>query len=225
MTWSRKNSSRKHSIIGYLFVLCLGLVGSTATSLGPLLGRADALPYSYRLIGGVNGRYFWISPTTANHAYDNIIRAGVSSWNGLATSSSTVLFTELTSNAGTQADFYALDYGNTPWVGVTVMRDANGNGVVTAAGQPPYADWTYSEVSLNDYLLRQPNLFPSTNKIQNVAGHEMGHALGLDHTSNPNDLPLICALMWPNLASYEQCTPPVFTPQGDDRNSVRLLSP
>ncbi len=68
---------------------------------------------------------------TANHSYDPIIRAGVASWNGLPTRTSTISFSESTSNANTQADFYARDYGVQPWVGVTVMRDANGNGVVT----------------------------------------------------------------------------------------------
>lgn len=168
----------------------------------PNTKEASADLLDYRLIGGVSARQYWIDPNLINPDYAGPIRDAVASWNALGTR---VSFAETGDGTSSEADFYALDYGNQQWRGVAVMRDANGNGVVACVSCYPYADWAYAELSLNDWHLRNDCCF---TKWQNTAAHEFGHAVGIDHTD------LDSALMYGSDANYDLYG--VYTPQGDD---------
>lgn len=176
---------------------CAILVFLIASSLS-----ASAGLFSYRLIGGVNAREFWIDPGLINPDYAGPIRNAVASWNNTPTS---VRFAETSNNGISESDFYARDYGPTGWRGATVMRDANGNGVVSCGGCAPFANWVYSEISLNDAYLRFDCCF---TEWQNTSAHEFGHSIALSHSS------LATALMYFSIDNY--VTYGIFTPQQHD---------
>lgn len=153
---------------------------------------AAAEPYAYVLNGGVNSRQFWFYAGNVNSAYNDLARTAIlNDWNVIG-NGSRIYFTETTNYYDSEADWYALSYGNTEWAGVAVQRVTGGDGAVHCMGCVPYRNWDYTEISLNDDHLRDPVTFP-TNKIKAVEGHEFGHAIGLDHEGDPIDHP--CQLM------------------------------
>ena len=145
---------------------------------------AVAEPYSYRLNGGVNGRQFWFYGGNVNTVYNDLARSAIlSDWNVIG-NGSRISYSETTDYNSSEADWYALPYGDTDWAGVTAHRVVGGDGAGYCLGCAPYRNWDYAEISLNDDKLRDASQFP-TNKVKAVESHEFGHAVGLDHEGDP----------------------------------------
>jgi len=68
---------------------------------------------------------------------------------------------------------------------------------------------------LSTYYTSQYNNQGYPHHIEFFAGHELGHALGLDHTT------VYRALMWPNDGPYYDYN--IYTPQQDDINGVSYI--
>lgn len=179
----------------------LFLVAGLLALAAPTPALADLSPY--RLIGGVNGRYYWIDPAMINPAYAPVARNAVASWNATGTR---ISFSETTIWSQSAEDWYAKDYGSTGWRGATVPRDANGNGVVACIGCAPFANWAYAELSLNDFYLKEDCC---VTRIQSTAAHEFGHGVALLHSG------IESALMYADIF-FRYDINGVYTPQQND---------
>lgn len=129
-----------------------------------------------------------------NSTEKSAFEAAVSAWNGTATP----IYIIYTGSAGAEIYESSSNFGATGWDGQTswTLTSLHCNG------------WTqtqYSNVQLNNYYTRN---YTSAN-IQSVSGHELGHAMGLDHVN-------VTAIMNPN--TY------VTTPQTDDVNGINAIS-
>ena len=89
------------------------------------------------------------------------------------------------------------DYGNTTWVGKCIWP----NFLV--------CDWAY--IKINDYHLTRGS-YPVGDSI-NATLHEMGHAFGVDHSSNSSNL------------MYGSVNGTIVYPQQDDKNGVNAVYP
>ena len=89
------------------------------------------------------------------------------------------------------------DYGNTTWVGKCIWP----NFLVS--------DWAY--IKINDYHLTRGS-YPVGDSI-NATLHEMGHAFGVDHSSNSSNL------------MYGSVNGTIVYPQQDDKNGVNAVYP
>lgn len=187
---------------------------------GPALGAtASAAPYPFRINGGVANRHFWISPAMINPIYGQIARESVASWNN--TGGSAVFYTETGSQCcDSQADWYATAYGATPWYGITEFFASGGQWLQVSEGSPPFANWDYAQIGLNDTYLSDTVLFNTYNKVKAVAAHEFGHAIGLDHEDPDN----LCQLMDADVVdNWTGCNQLTYQPRSWDRHWALML--
>lgn len=185
----------------------LVLIGALTIVVAIAHTPASASLNQYRLNGGVANRHFWVDPSMINPVYGTLSRQAVTSWNSIGTR---VSFTEVpTACCDSQQDFYARDYGNIGWDGVAVSRLNNGSAVQACTTCAPFANWDYTELSLNDYYLKT---YPYTTDSQGVAAHEFGHGIALDHST------YTCALMRADTATRRACG--TWVPQQNDDISL-----
>lgn len=173
-----------------------------------LLALALAVPaqaglFTYRLNGGVNGRYYYIDPNILNPTkYTSLIQNAVSSWNGNGTS---ISFSQTTNYNSSAVDYYVKDYGNTNWRGVVGYFHSDGSQAMPNLGDAPTSNYDYAEASLNNSYLSSDS---SDLRSRSTAAHEFGHAVALSHSS------VTSALMYYSISRYD--TYGVYTPQQND---------
>jgi Matrixin len=133
---------------------------------------------------------------TVTESYDYVgLYTGFINWNHSFNSGVNVQITTVSSSPWTVQDTYN---SGVTWDGLTpYAQDLNGN-------------FSAASVYINYYY----TAFYGAQVIAGVAAHEMGHALGLAHSST-------CVLMQPSTVTRSNCG--VYGPVQDDKNGVNSL--
>lgn len=140
----------------------------------------------------------WNSSSTINYknngsgSYTSIITNSANSWD-----SGTPLYLQSTANAALVV--YQTNAGNSGYEGYTTWYCSGG----ITSGTSSYAN-TYYTAS-----------YP-TNKIRAVLTHEIGHALGLNHSG-------VAGAIMSSSAGGEYDTYGHYTPQTDDKNGINAI--
>ncbi|MFF2878146.1 matrixin family metalloprotease [Gottfriedia sp. NPDC057991] len=164
-------------------------------------GLGRALAYSttspYKLVGGINSKTYYIGDPGGTWA--SSIRSGVSSWNSLSYAN----YSEKSTSNQT-LNYFVGAFGNTGWCGFTYYVDSDGS--MINYGGYPNKNWYKNEVQLNTSMNYQ--VCSASKKI--VAMHEMGHSMGLKHSTNTG------ALMYDGYKTIDY-------PTTDDLNGIEAL--
>lgn len=152
----------------------------------------------YVLTGGITGKTYYIDAT--GYWRDPYINA----FNNWYNTSTPFSFSETTSLGSSKIDCYTYSNANDNFNGYTELY-IPGSGLT---GYIPSSDWSFAKVHLNTASLSN-----TSNSYDNgVAGHEIGHSIGLFHNLSAD------VLM--NTSAGGRT---VTTPQQDDIDGVNSL--
>ncbi|MGZ4111170.1 MAG: matrixin family metalloprotease [Tumebacillaceae bacterium] len=130
---------------------------------------------------------------TTQVSFYTAVQSAVSAWN--ATSNTKVEMVQTTKQSDSVMDFHNYDLGDKNILGQTSFY------VNSTKVNPTTTNWYWTNTYINstgDWAnLPLGALYTNLNSLaKNVASHEEGHALGLDHSTN------MAVLMYPNDSSY-----------------------
>ncbi|WP_255292005.1 matrixin family metalloprotease [Bacillus thuringiensis] len=162
----------------------LSFVGILAFSVQPDATHAYSTFNDHTLTGGVGDwgnstQYYYISDLA--QPYSSTIQNAMSSWVNTGNTLSTPISFRQTSNKPSSVmDIYASSFypATLNTIGQTTFF-RSGSGI-----NPSSQNWSWAKIEINDLVYNNQSSF---NQRGTVA-HEMGHAMGLDHTSNSGSI-------------------------------------
>lgn len=151
----------------------LQLVGGTKTASNGTASKQAATKSAGADQASTSGRWPSQQATvfinTGNTTLDNATKAAIQNWN------QTGAFHFQTTNSQQQADIVVKTMDN---------QQTNAAGLTEASANPVTGKMVHADVYLNQHYLLNPLYGYSNQRIINTAEHELGHAIGLDHTNN-----------------------------------------
>ena len=165
----------------------------------------------HKLINGVgnygaNNQTYWIDSTASVHAGN--INTAMSDWiytssyNGVSTP---ISFVQTTTISNSRIDVYKVTTTN-DWWGLTQMIN-DGNSI-----NPETSNWLYTKVLL-DSNFGTLSSTSDDNRQKAVIAHEIGHCMGLAHTT-------MNTLMRADIA---YCSPGIYRAQANDCDGINYL--
>ncbi len=195
-----KKKLRKPITIMLVVALCIAVLSFPINAYERLGGK---------LSGGIYNRTYYVGMSSSS--YVNACIAAIDDWNWAVNSSnngvgSDFYFTRVyTTNATIR--FWAEKQPFEYWTGLTRLYDASGN-YMNDNGSYKTKNWAYASIIFNTTNSPVSN----ANEMRAIAGHEIGHAIGLAHTNDKG------TLMYPD---YVICT--AIVPTTDEMNGARAL--
>jgi hypothetical protein len=190
--------------------LAIGLVVAALSTLLPAVPANAYNLFHCRFAGGGNNLKWQDSTTRAS--YSTIAHDAISLWNSTSTQFN---FTQVT--AGTNVQIADGNFGKT-WMGAAssgLTLTNTGKDPLTMCGGGP---WDVGLVSwFNRYYT---DGYPAARR-QAIMVHELGHALGLDHTTGEGCIPSIMDVDLDDPAKWTRCGR--TTPKQDDINGVNSI--
>ena len=155
-------------------LLSLEIVAALVVSFSVLPSSAYNLLGSGKLAGGIYNRTYYIG--CSSYKYINAFNAAIEDWNWALNpndngSGVDFYFRRVNSSAGTTICFW----------GETRPLDANGKNMLDN-GSYRYSNWVHASISFNTARVPENN----ASKMRSIAGHEIGHAIGLAHNQSDN---------------------------------------
>jgi Matrixin. len=158
--------------------------------------RAFYLPKSTKLTSGISGtKYYWID-SYVPAGFSAYISYAIATWNdGNGVYNAGInLMRQTANNAGTKLDFYReYNYidGDSQKYARTRYFDANDN-LISINDPAKTKNYTYTEITYSDLAFANcsdwnAQVLGFANGLEmklNILAHEVGHALGLNHTTN-----------------------------------------
>ena len=149
-----------------------------------------------KLIGGIYNRKYYLGFTSTATAYINASKNAILDWNYAVNANNNGVgtdfyFTQSSTIPGSSIRFWGEYHPDVDWQGLTMMYDSSGtyideDGIITN-------DWSIVDIIFNT------DSAPTTqsSEMKKIAGHEIGHAIGLAHVNDHG------RLMHPN---WDLCT-------------------
>ena len=158
----------------------------------------------HKLKYGVSGQHYWIDSSAAG--YTTTIQTAMNEW--IYTTSywgvtTPISYTKATTKSESRMDIYGTNL-STDWYAITSMYDGSGTLI-----NPNNTDWVWGMIRYSDSY---PGL--SSDKKKAVMAHEMGHVMGLAHTSYTQ------AVMRPDIG---YCTDAIYRAQPNDLAGINVL--
>lgn len=165
-------------------ILSFGIVAVMVASYSILPSNAYNLFGSGKLAGGIYNRTYYIG--CSSYKYINAFNAAIEDWNWALNpndngSGVDFYFRRVNSSAGTTICFWGETRPNESWAGETRLLDANGKNMLDN-GSYRYSNWVHASISFNTACVPENN----ASKMRSIAGHEIGHAIGLAHNQADN---------------------------------------